>query len=411
MLRVMFDRWTPKVSVKLSGQDIIKNYNPLRERGSPRTQLFHELILKRNLATKPPPQSPSKEKRVRDTFVQVFLPFKDNSMLHNEYMNVHGGIRVGKILEDLDALAAAVSFLYIEGRQKPDKNVDITVVTAAVDHIEIDPKKKIITSRDVPNLKLSGIVSYAGSTSLEVSILVDSQRGEDWIPMAQANFIMVARNTDGTKISEKLLPLVASQEEKEGKEEGVIIEEGKIRNEARKKRRETSLDILPPTARESAQIHELFKNAKTRHPNAIPVSKTKLQSTKLCHPQERNIHNRIFGGFLMREAFELAYTTSVINQRSQVEISAIDDILFVEPVEIGSILHLGSKIVFTNEKYIHVQVIADVLNVGSGERKTTNTFYFTFVPSNDDGTVQQVYPETYQEAMEWLQAQRRLANK
>ena len=315
---------------------------------------------------------------------------------------------MGKILEDLDALAAAVSFLYIEDRQKSEKG--LSVVTAAVDHIEIDPKRRIITGKDVPNLKLSGIVSYVGSTSLEVSIFVDSQRDETWSPLAHANFIMVARNADGTKPSEKLLPLTSSSEGKDGKEEMVVIDEGKERNEARKKRRETSLDILPPTAEESAQIHELFKSAKTKTSTAIPVSKTRIQSSKLCHPQERNIYNRIFGGFLMREAFELAFTTAVINQQSQVEISAIDDILFVEPVEIGSILQLSSKIVFTNETSIQVQVIADVLNVGSGERKTTNTFYFTFVPSADDVNVKQVYPETYQEAMEWLQAQRRLAD-
>jgi acyl-coenzyme A thioesterase 9 len=406
----MFDRWTPKLSVKLSGTEVIKNLNPLRERGSPRTQLFHELVLKRSLMSKSP--SPlANEKRVRDTFVQVFLPFKDNPSLLNEYLNVHGGIRVGKILEDLDALAAAVSFLYLEDRQKPEKNIDLTVVTAAVDHIEIDPKKSIITGRDVPNLKLSGIVSFAGNTSLEVSIFVDSQKGDNWDPLAQANFIMVARNTDGSRPSETLLPLVARPEEAEGQEEMEVIEKGKIRNETRKKRRETSLDIHPPTAEESSQIHKLFKGAKSRPPNAVPVTKTKLQSTTLCHPQERNIHNRIFGGFLMREAFELAFTAAVINQRSQVEIAAIDDILFVEPVEIGSILQLGSKIVFTNETSIQVQVIADVLNIESGDRKTTNTFYFTFVPSVNGEQVRQVYPETYQEAMEWLQAQRRLSNK
>lgn len=35
-------------------------------------------------------------------------------------------------------------------------------------------------------------------------------------------------------------------------------------------------------------------------PNAMLMSDTALQNTFTCQPQQRNIHGRVFGGFLMR---------------------------------------------------------------------------------------------------------------
>ena len=36
---------------------------------------------------------------------------------------------------------------------------------------------------------------------------------------------------------------------------------------------------------------------------------TALSNTFTCQPQQRNMHGRVFGGFLMRRAYELAFAT------------------------------------------------------------------------------------------------------
>jgi acyl-coenzyme A thioesterase 9 len=38
---------------------------------------------------------------------------------------------------------------------------------------------------------------------------------------------------------------------------------------------------------------------------ALSVEKTQLSNTFICQPQDRNTAGRVFGGFLMRRAFEL----------------------------------------------------------------------------------------------------------
>lgn len=42
----------------------------------------------------------------------------------------------------------------------------------------------------------------------------------------------------------------------------------------------------------------------------IPMDSTRLSNTFTCQPQQRNMHGRIFGGFLMRRAYELAFATT-----------------------------------------------------------------------------------------------------
>lgn len=39
---------------------------------------------------------------------------------------------------------------------------------------------------------------------------------------------------------------------------------------------------------------------------------TSLENTFTCQPQQRNVHGRVFGGFLMRRAFELAHSTAYL---------------------------------------------------------------------------------------------------
>lgn len=43
--------------------------------------------------------------------------------------------------------------------------------------------------------------------------------------------------------------------------------------------------------------------------DALLMDSTRLSNTLTCQPQQRNMHGRVFGGFLMRRAYELAFAT------------------------------------------------------------------------------------------------------
>ena len=58
----------------------------------------------------------------------------------------------------------------------------------------------------------------------------------------------------------------------------------------------------------------------------------------------RNRFNKIFGGFLMRQAFELAWANAYVFARQRPYIEFMDDILFQAPVDIGSLLFFNSQV-------------------------------------------------------------------
>lgn len=236
-----------------------------------------------------------------------------------------------------------------------------------------------------------------------------------WRTVSQAYFIMVARFMDrhnrllaGEKPS--LIPLLTGSDA-----ETEMLRQGQQRSDQRKQRRASSLRFGPPTPAEISRVHELLYQQSGTHsgvPNEATVASTALETTKLCHPQERNLHEKIFGGYLMREAFELAFTGALLHVRAPLECVAIDDISFVHPVSIGDLLRLGGRLVYTcrRRRLLQVSVAADVLNPQDRTARPvrTNTFHFTFRPRDPTAAWIDVRPETYEEAIEWLQAQRRL---
>lgn len=121
----------------------------------------------------------------------------------------------------------------------------------------------------------------------------------------------------------------------------------------------------------------------------------------------------------MREALELGFTCGMLFSKSQLHFLAVDELAFKHPVPIGAVLQLAAQVVYTQEEssgasgasdasqLIHVEVVADVLNIQTGERKTTNTFHFTYRLASPPHCA--VRPATYPEAMKYLEGKRRVS--
>lgn len=60
------------------------------------------------------------------------------------------------------------------------------------------------------------------------------------------------------------------------------------------------------------------------------------------------MHGNVFGGYLMRQAFELGWLCAVrFLDGRRPHIYHIDDVLFSRPVQVGSILKIDAKVVYT----------------------------------------------------------------
>lgn len=115
-----------------------------------------------------------------------------------------------------------------------------------------------------------------------------------------------------------------------------------------------------PTPEERIVIHDLFL-ARRKGIKGNELKDTRFDSTQLMHPREQNIHGHIFGGYLMREAFEIAFLTACnFARQDAVQFLVMDEIEFLTPVRIGQILNCSAIVTFTDPKNRLIQVAVSV---------------------------------------------------
>lgn len=158
------------------------------------------------------------------------------------------------------------------------------------------------------------------------------------------------------------------------------------------------------------------------------MSSTVLHSSQIMQPQYRNRHSfMIFGGFLLKQTFELAFCCCAAFSHARPTFINLDPSTFENPVPVGSVLYLTATIAYTDppmvsasdrgavgntevkdtasNRFTRVQVRVDskVRNVEHGETKPTGQFNYTFLVENNV----KVMPQTYSEFMIWVDARRR----
>ncbi|KAG0286540.1 hypothetical protein BGZ97_007387 [Linnemannia gamsii] len=344
---------------------------------------------------------------MQDSYTEIILPFKTDKALLEEYINVGGSLRHGKIMEDLDALAGAISYKHTDDG-KPDSS-PLTIVTASVDRIDL------LKPLGVCDLRLSGHVTYVGYSSMEIYMKMEEinkdKPGQHGDTILVARFTMVARDAITGKAAQVNPLLLRDDNEKK------LFQMGEDHKTKKRAATDSALTKLPPTQEERFLIHDLYleyskyddPQNKTNKPEDVEwMADTKMSAVHIMQPQDRNIHDKIFGGYLMRLAYELAFCNASSFIASRPTFLALDEISFRKPVPIGTFLALDSQIVYAEGGDHHsfqVMVKADVMDVKKGTRETTNTFWFTFTDPVK-GT-NRIMPKTYAESMLYLEGKRR----
>ncbi|KAF9432525.1 hypothetical protein BGZ76_010667 [Entomortierella beljakovae] len=345
-------------------------------------------------------------KTMTDSYTEVILPFGKDKELLEEYVNFGGNIRHGKVMEDLDALAGAISYKHCDDGNIKSK--PIIIVTAAVDRIDI------MQPFGITDLRLSGHVTHVGYSSMEVYMKMEAipeNPEEPGTTILTARFTMVARDALTSKAAQvNPLELTNDSERK-------LFQISENRKAMKRLAAESDLTKRPPSEEERFLIHDMYlQYSKYEDPKAVKpenlewMSETKMSSIHIMQPQDRNIHDKIFGGYLMRLAYELAFCNTALFIKCRPKFLALDEISFRAPVNIGSFLALDSQIVYSeggDHHSLQVMVKADVLDIAKNTRKTTNTFWFTFTDPQTDKLTPKVMPRTYGETILYIEGKRR----
>ncbi|KAF2759809.1 Thioesterase/thiol ester dehydrase-isomerase [Pseudovirgaria hyperparasitica] len=361
-------------------------------------------------------------KRMSDSYHSVILPLAQDPWLLDTYLNAAGHIRLGTILMDLDALSGVIAYKHTGD--------GVTTVTAACDRITI---KHPLT--EICDLEYSGQVTYAtGRSSMEISLQVarapkDGEKVKDEDVLLHCTFTMVSLDP-GTKKPVNINPITPSTPE-----EHRLFAAGARNSSARKQQAQTALLKHTPNDLESDIIHHMWQkqlqyhdpsDALRRPDNLTFMDATVLRTTSIMQPQFRNRHHfMIFGGFLLKQTFELAFCTAAQFARSRPTFVSLDPSAFLNPVPVGSILYLTATVVYTDPPLVpatdaeaedarsssasahhtrvQVRVDSKVRSVEHGEAKPTGQFHFTFHVEGNG----RVMPRTYTEYMMYIDARRR----
>ena len=326
-------------------------------------------------------------------FEKVF-PFSSDRELREEYINFFGGLRLGKLLEDLDLSAGRVAYDHTQGWDR-----GLGIVTAACDRIDL--LGELPSSSDIQFL---ACVNWVGRSSMEVGIRISSGNPSEWRRVARAYFIMVSRREGKAEAVNPLKPVSENEKRRH--------REGEERQRQRMELARRNYHKQAPSEHESNLLHSLFLKIRQGEIRGVPMSDTRRQSTRLMHPQFRNVHNKIFGGYLMREAFELAWNITYLYCRQRPQFLSVDHMYFYQPVEIGSVLSFTGLIIYSTDRALMVEITTEVINPSSGEMQAANVCYFTFTALDERGgarEIQAVLPHTYEEGLKYLEGSRRFS--
>jgi len=370
-----------------------------------------------------------------DSHLCIELPFKSQPAFHDEYVRFDGGVRFGKILEDMDAFAANIAHMHVLLGSEKNSNLPpnkIMLVTASLESIVL--KCRFPMDRDV---LMRGNVVYVGRSSIEVWIEMvainnkndstsnnNENNSNTEEKILDAVFAMAARDST-TGLAAPLTPL---DTEHMNSEDLARYKQGEGNKERRKRELARSLIKSPPTTDEIAILHSfLMSNGNNQnnsentrgsgheidgaiiHPKVTSMSSTSMSSINMTQPQERNTNGKIFGGSLMRKAYELARTCAYVfaGASSHPYLVASDTITFLKPVEIGSVIEFSSKVIYssgTPSPLFQIKVETKIRDLIKNTEFMSNTFNFTF--RSDSIPLRKIQPHTYTEAMQWLDGRR-----
>jgi acyl-coenzyme A thioesterase 9 len=331
-----------------------------------------------------------------DTRYLFVLPFSTDHALARRFLvgdrDMAGNFRFGKLLETLDKVAENTALAYVN-RFYPDARV----VTAAIDNIVV--RNPADTMHD---LVFSAQINHVGRSSVEVGIRVE-HLGARACHVATCYFTMVARSTDcGEAKSLALPPLVYAQD--------IDIK----RFDKAEKRRQLYRESLAkaeemPSLEEYLLLKNLHKKQESPDFNGIRAGELELESSQRAYPEQENVPKTIFGGYLIRRAYELAALTAELVAPDRVVPCQVNRINFNHPVLLGDKLKFTARVVYTGKTTITVQSDIERFSRTDGVKALSNSCLFTFRNVDDamiPSHVPFIYPITYAEDARFLNAYR-----
>jgi acyl-CoA hydrolase len=334
-------------------------------------------------------------KPMETSFTKI-LSLSNDEALKRRFMvldePIQANMRFGLLLEVLDKVAEEAALKYVN-RFYPEARV----VTAAIDNIVV--RHVTDMSKDV---HFKARINHVGRSSLEIGIRVE-QPGDPVRHIASCYFTMVARSGGGEGATSVVLPGLDYSEEIEQQRAAKALQ----RREEYKQQQ--ALLREPPSREEFEMLTGLHAAQDEPGFYGLLAGQLTAGAWERMYPEQENVPKKIFGGYLIRRAYELSSICSEQVAPNRPIPAAVNRINFFHPVRMGDKLHYTTRVVYTSGSFICVEANIERISRDRTTKALSNSCLFTFV--NVDGEMNHqpvplVYPTNYGEDGRYLAAHR-----
>ena len=332
------------------------------------------------------------ERPPSSSLVKLDYPFSTDETLRSVYVNPWGKIRIGNVLEDLDSLAGSVAFRH---SHRHGQTVPL-LVTAAVD--EIRAMDSISIEQDV---QIQGSVVWTGRSALDIRMALH-QGGQEKLA-ALFSFVHLDPTTKKASPVVQLKPTTDVEVRLAAEREKVASERKAARNSLDKG---VSVSVeARKWMSEALQVARRAYELPSLSGHDVLISATETSNTFIAQPQQQNTRGRIFGGFLMRRAYELGFASAYVFSGGRPSFIKVDEVSFKKPVEIGDLCRFRARVIHTNSQgLMWIEVEALVCSPEKQAIASTNTFLFVFQSQLQEGKMlKRVIPSNEEEAFKSYQ--------
>ena len=122
------------------------------------------------------------------------------------------------------------------------------------------------------------------------------------------------------------------------------------------------------------------------------VRHSALTMAQLMLPAQANPAGFVHGGELMKLMDNAAGVTAGRHSSSYVVTAQVNDIRFLRPVRVGSLVLVYAKITFVGRTSMEIQIEVETEDLFTGERMRALTSYYTMVAVDDEGRPKTIPP-------------------
>lgn len=115
------------------------------------------------------------------------------------------------------------------------------------------------------------------------------------------------------------------------------------------------------------------------------IEESQVGMTLLMTPSHSNFSGKIHGGYILNLMDQVAFTCASKHSGYYCVTASVNKVDFVNPVDVGKLLHLKASINYTGNTSMVVGLHVETEDIRTGEIKHCNSSYFTMVAKDDSG--------------------------